>query len=312
MENQVFISVIMPVFNSERYLKESLKSLLDQTFKSFEIICIDDGSTDSSVEILKEYSLKNGNIKILHQQNGNAGNARNNALKFARGQYVHFFDSDDVLSPDAYRILYDKIKGKNVDCCFFQYYKFNVKKIIKEKNSYKKPWAFITNYEKDKKNLIKNVVVPWNKIIKRQLIEDNNLKYDEIVCANDRSFYFKLILCAKKILIIPDRLIYYRINNESSLVGEKRFINFDCHFKSYYSTMEEYKLRPVKEQNLILDVTLSDMFYFHSVAPEKYKENIENEIRSFFDGINLKQNKKLKYFYAYRIYKKEIKKILEI
>ena len=105
------ISVIIPVYNAEKYLKQLLDSITGQTISEIEVICVDDGSTDSSAQIIKDYMSKDERIHLLTQENLHAGPARNNGLALAKGEYVHFMDADDYLAtPYAYEAIYDKVK----------------------------------------------------------------------------------------------------------------------------------------------------------------------------------------------------------
>ena len=101
---KINISIIIPVYNIEKYLKCCLNSILEQTFQEFEVICVDDGSTDHSLEILEEYKKKDKRIRIFTQENKYAGVARNNGLKHAKGEYVLFLDADDFLEKDTLRL----------------------------------------------------------------------------------------------------------------------------------------------------------------------------------------------------------------
>ena len=126
------ISVIIPVYNVEKYLKECLNSVINQTLKDLEIICVNDGSIDNSLKIMKEYALKDPRIKILSQKNQGVSEARNFGIKNATGEYVAFLDADDCVSLDFYEKLYTKAKETNSDIVVSEYmYRFN-------KNSKKK------------------------------------------------------------------------------------------------------------------------------------------------------------------------------
>ena len=113
------VSVIIPVYNVEQYLRECLDSVVNQTLKEIEIICVDDGSTDNSLEILKEYAKKDKRITVIVQKNLHAGVARNAGLTVAKGEYIHFLDSDDWLDKNTYEDLYNLIKSKNVSLVLF-------------------------------------------------------------------------------------------------------------------------------------------------------------------------------------------------
>nr|MCR4662874.1 glycosyltransferase [Endomicrobiaceae bacterium] len=103
------VSVIVPVYNVEQYLRQCLDSIINQTFKDFECICVNDGSTDNSLTILQEYSKKDNRIKIINQKNSGSSVSRNNGIKQALGQYVSFVDADDWITDNYLEILYNKI-----------------------------------------------------------------------------------------------------------------------------------------------------------------------------------------------------------
>ena len=113
--NDIKISVIIPVFNSEKYLKKCLDTVLLQTLSDIEIICIDDGSTDSSLQILQQYSRKDHRFKIIFQSHEGAGSARNKGLAIAQGEYLSFLDSDDFFEPDMLEQMYNCSKKYNTD-----------------------------------------------------------------------------------------------------------------------------------------------------------------------------------------------------
>ena len=119
--NKIIISLIIPVYNVENYLRQCLDSIINQTLKEIEIICINDGSTDSSKQILEEYALKDERIKIINQKNKGAGAARNSGIDAATGEYIGFVDSDDWVNLDAFEKLYNKITRENVDIVFSRY-----------------------------------------------------------------------------------------------------------------------------------------------------------------------------------------------
>ena len=109
------ISVIIPVYNVEKYLRECLDSLINQSFKDFEVICIDDGSTDKSYKILEEYSQKDSRIKVLKQEHNGAGAARNLGIEIAKGKYIQFLDSDDYFEPNMLEELYNTAEKFGAD-----------------------------------------------------------------------------------------------------------------------------------------------------------------------------------------------------
>ena len=122
------VSIIVPVYNVEEYLKECLDSLVKQTLTDLEFICINDGSTDSSLEILNEYAKKDGRFIILSQENQGQGVARNNAIQISKGEYIAFLDPDDWVELNALEILYNFAKEKNAQIVQFNYKEYNEEK----------------------------------------------------------------------------------------------------------------------------------------------------------------------------------------
>ena len=127
------VSVIIPVYNVEKYLHQCLDSIINQTFKNIEIICVDDGSTDSSAKILEEYAQKYSFIKVIHQQNLYAGVARNNGMKIASGEYVFFLDGDDFCAPDLLSLAVNKGDSLGADIVVFDHIRFDEQTGMKEK-----------------------------------------------------------------------------------------------------------------------------------------------------------------------------------
>lgn len=282
------LSVIIPIHDSERYLNQCLDSVVNQTLKDIEIICVDDGSKDNSRNIVKEYSKKDSRIILIEQENKGAGAARNNGMRFASGKYIHFLDSDDWLEEDAYEKICNKMITSNVDVCVFQAYLYdNISGVSVPSIKAFEVDDHIVNIENNPAYLTHTRVVPWNKICKRSLITNNKIQFDEIVCANDRSFYFKLILYAKAIMVCRDLLIHYRSNNKKSLIGSVRSKHYDAHFKAYESTMSAYSHNKDEIKSLIADASIVDFFRFYDRADKFYKAKIYLQLNSFFNKTDL-------------------------
>ena len=127
------ISVVIPIFNTAPYLKECLDSVLNQTFTDFEVICVNDGSNDSSLEILKKYQQKDNRIKIINQENKGAGAARNVGIDHSRGEYILFLDSDDYLDKDTLNDCYEIAHSKSLDILLFKIINFDKRFLINSK-----------------------------------------------------------------------------------------------------------------------------------------------------------------------------------
>lgn len=134
MEDKL-ISIIIPVYNVERYLRECIDSIIAQTYKNLEIILVDDGSSDKSGEICDEYSKKDSRIKVIYKKNGGLSDARNVALDIAKGDYIGFIDSDDYIEKDMFQILYNLAEEYNAEISSISFYKMLENKVISVRNS---------------------------------------------------------------------------------------------------------------------------------------------------------------------------------
>ena len=213
------LSVIMPVYNVEKYLPKCLDSLTGQTLKEIEIICINDGSSDSSSEILNRYAARDNRITVINQENQGQGNARNYGINLAKGEYIAFVDSDDWLENNAFEILYEKAKKFDADTVEFNYNEiFECSGQIKKHNySIKLPENKVYNQKITKKYLFGTISVSWNKIYKRDFINEYNIRFGSGRRAQDGVFAIKAKVYAQKIIFENKPLYNYNIRQSSSV-----------------------------------------------------------------------------------------------
>lgn len=232
-----FISIIIPVYNSEKLLKQCLDSVLNQTLNNIEIICVDDGSTDNSFEILKEYEKKDNRVIALTQKNSGAGVARNKGVEIAKGKYIAFIDSDDWIEHDALEKLYNNIENNDSDMVLFNSIEHKPDNQFKKRIYLPKDDSIdYNNFTFDyhyKKNFVMNgMMVIWSKFYKASFIRDNNIKFYSHEIFNDVQFHIQTMLFAKKISYLPEILYHYRRLGQNSLqtsraVTRRGFILFD-------------------------------------------------------------------------------------
>jgi len=212
------ISVIIPIYNTEKYLRQCLDSVVNQTLKDIEIICINDGSTDSSLQILNEYANKDNRIVVINSTNEGAGASRNKGLAISNGKYLAFWDSDDFFELDALKKFYDVAEENQCDVVCSFYKKFCD---ITGNINFIKLGNFIDKkifYKEESPRLIRIFTPnPWSKVFKRSFIIKNNLKFQEISRTNDLFFVYSAIAMSAKTAILEEYLIIYRINNMASL-----------------------------------------------------------------------------------------------
>lgn len=222
------VSVIIPVYNVEAYLRQCLDSVIKQTLEEIEIICVDDGSTDNSLEILKEYAAKDKRITILKQKNLHAGVARNAGLAVARGEYLSFLDSDDFFELNMLEETYKKITEDSSDIVIFgsfvydQLQKADVRKTMyAEKFVQKSPFA-PQDFAQDL-FLISNPNA-WTKLFKRETVRKNKVFFESLSSCNDITFVNTMLTLAHSISLMNTPYVHYRINtkiNISANRGEK-------------------------------------------------------------------------------------------
>lgn len=204
------VSVIVPIYNVEKYLEKCINSLLSQTLEDIQIILVNDGSKDNSGNIAKEYGKNNkGRVIYVEKENGGLSYARNYGLKYATGDFIAFLDSDDYIEKNAYEEMYNKAIEENADyveCDFI--WEFPNKIRVDKQYPYK-----------NKKEMLSFVrVVAWNKLIKRQLIIDNNLEFPKGLRYEDVEFTYKLIPFINKFAYVDKPFIHY-VQREGSIAN---------------------------------------------------------------------------------------------
>lgn len=230
----VEISVILPVYNSENYLKVCLDSLLNQSFNDIEILCIDDGSSDGSLDILKDYEKTDDRITVISQENMGVAKTRNNALDLVKGNYVYFMDSDDYLDKNAFKKLHDNITSNNSDFCIMKAifvnddgeYKFPAFELDKEfdKVNFNN---FTFTYKDIKSHVLNDLFAPWLKLYSVKFLKSgDDFTFPEIKSYSDAPFHVKTMLMASRISFVPEYLYYYRENDDSLVHSSSNTINF--------------------------------------------------------------------------------------
>ena len=229
------ISIVIPVYNASKYIKETLDSLLKYYNEGFEIICVDDGSTDKSASIIEKYADKYDNVYLIRQENQHAGIARNNGLAHAKGKYVYFLDADDYAIDDSLNKAYEIAKKYRLDCLKFGAHRYDMKKKDYVDDNYKNEIfddEDVLRYLKKEEDIIFRLnVTPWSGIYRRKFLLKKKIVFNDLYCANDLSFYSRVVTNAKRIMVINDKMIVHRTSVSNSLV-DKRATHYDCDLKS--------------------------------------------------------------------------------
>lgn len=273
------VSIVLPVYNTEKYLSQCLDSIINQTFKDFECICINDGSTDSSLKILEDYAKKDIRIKIINQENKGIAYVRNIGINNAKSEYLIFVDSDDWLDKKYLKILYETIvqtDSEIVSCNYKEYYE-------KEKNFVSnilpKERMFLNN-DKLSLKISKAYAQPtlWSKIFKISFLKNNKISFfeDYFVC-EDAPFVALVFLYLKKITYIDNVLYFYRKQINSSITANKTNLFIGKVYNSI-RLMKETTKRNLFDDD-IFKITYKFLFWDLSSF---YKKDYSDETRKYF------------------------------
>ena len=225
------ISIIVPAFNEEKYISRCLDSILNQTFTDFEVLCIDDGSTDSTFDIITEYSKKDSRIIPLKNPKKGVASARNFGLENLKGNYIGFVDSDDFIQPQMYEFLYKTVSENDGDMCICG---------CKRTDNPNKEFFEYNFTECSCRNLIETNKIDsflciWTKLIKKDIIK--NIRFENYRIGEDSLFCSNLWVNSEKVFFVDLPLYNYFINNQgvfrSSLSNEKWIDQIKTHFLSY-------------------------------------------------------------------------------
>lgn len=291
--NNITVSVIIPVYNTEKYLEECLKSVINQTLKEIEIICIDDGSTDNSPDILKEYSEKDGRIRIYSQTNKGQGAARNRGIDLAKGEYVYFIDSDDFMEINALEKAYDCCKQYDLDFVMFQIinyideskeyyedYTYNIASLLEHEK-----FKGVFNYKDCGEKIFEITVQPCNKLYKREFLLNHNIRFPEGLIFEDNVFFFNIMLSAQRTYVIKKHL-YIRRRRKGSTI--------QCHDEKHFDIIPitNQVIDVFKEHNLfeefeerLCNYKISSTFVWFDAIWEEYRNEFFIRIKTAFKQI---------------------------
>ena len=230
------VSVLVPIYNVEKFLPECLDSLVNQTLKDIEIICINDGSTDRSPQIIQEYAKKDKRIKVINKKNSGYGDSMNQGLKKAKGEYVGIVESDDFIDLDAFEKLYKIAKKYDCDVVksnFYEYYGDEKKDKGKSNLFLEQDLGRVLN-PRESINIFYQAPCIWAAIYKRSFLEKNEIDFLPTPGASyqDTGFNLKVWSAAKRVYFVDQAFLHYRQDNSNSSVKDSGKI---------YCVSEEYK-----------------------------------------------------------------------
>ena len=258
VQNQVTyepkVSVIIPVHNVEAYLRECLDSVVNQTLKKIEIICIDDGSTDSSLSILREYAQKDPRISVLQQKNLHAGVARNAGIAVAKGKYLSFLDADDFFEADMLKRMCHQAEkdGSDVVMCTNSVYDDELKQHVRGTKFGKKYLKISPFQPLDVSDALYTISNPnaWTKLFLAKQIKNEEVRFESVISCNDVTFVCTMLSLAKRISLLNENLVHYRINSKANIT-EARAKSIDCFIKAAVKLHQNLKKRDILDSYII-------------------------------------------------------------
>lgn len=288
--NDIKVSVIIPVYNVEKYLEQCLQSVADQTLRDIEVICVDDGSTDNSFEIVKKFAEKDSRFIAVQQANGGAGAARNNGLRRARGKYLSFLDSDDFFDEKMLQEAYECAEKHSADFVVFQSDQF-----YEDQNEYKNVswtlrYAEVPPYQPFSRRAMTDNIFKvfvgwaWDKLYNRQFVLDNNLWFQEQRTSNDMLFVFSAVAIAKRIAYVEKgKILVHQRRDSSDSLSKTREKSWDCFYKALIALRERLYAEGIYEEvekdyiNYALHFSLWNLNTIAQPTYDKLLDKLTNE-----------------------------------
>lgn len=241
------VSVLMPIYNASTYLRQSLSSVTGQTLTNIEIICINDGSTDSSLEIIREYAKKDSRIVVIDKPNSGYGDSMNRGVDIAKGKYIAILEPDDWYETSMLKTLYDLATQNNLDVVKSDFYQYSNQTKQNKQYHLFKPSQCDKVISNDEDNFIYSLQPSiWSAIYKRNFLNKNNIRFLNTPGASyqDTSFNFKVFALASRVMFINTPLIHYRIDNNQSSINNiaKKLPNINKEYDEIDKFIIDHKL----------------------------------------------------------------------
>lgn len=288
------VSIIVPVYNVEKYLSFCLDSLVNQTFKDIEIICVNDGSTDNSTEVLEHYAGFDKRIKIINKENGGLSSARNAGLDAATGKYIAFVDSDDFVSHFLVERAYNFVQKKNADFAAFgfDYVVGNSLKLYESGFSFPKSLVGKCVYETDLNENFYTKIHPtaWCKFYSAKLIQNNNLRFCEDIIFEDLPFAAEVYLSANRMVYTNLPLYYYRAERQGSILSrrDEKTVDFITAIERVDDVFHKYG-RFEKYKNALMQYNIQRSIHYFITVDGAYREKFFYSMKKYFSKFNFKE-----------------------
>ena len=286
--NDIKVSIVIPICNVERYLKECLDSVINQTLKDIEIICVDDGSTDASLSILRTYEKMDTRIKVITKQNSGYGNTMNVGMDIAIGEYIGIVESDDYNDKNMFESLYNTAVQYKTEIVKSDHYIFSTKNGRSEAQY---QWVCPIQYYNRVLNsqicpeIFTFTMMNWTGIYKTDFLRKNNIRHNETPGASfqDNGFWFQVISLARKIVFINEAFYYYRQDNPNSSINSKKKVFCICDEYMYIGKFldEHDELNAEYHKRFLEKKVFNYLHSYHRIADEFRLEFLERVSKEF-------------------------------
>jgi glycosyltransferase involved in cell wall biosynthesis len=294
------ISVIVPIYNGAKYINECIEMVINQTFKNFELIIVDDGSTDNSFEMCNEYAKKDSRVKLISKKNGGTWAARNKGIDVSTGKYIIFFDCDDWYEENILKEMYETIESNNVDLVISGQTNVIVDKngetvrrttVIPNNHFFKTKDEILGNYILLRKEEIGDTL--WNKIYKSKIIKKYNLRFENYKRGEDTIFNATYYEHIEKCIVIGKALYNYRIENANPvwLKYSENYLNIVTEEnETIVNKLEKwgkYDMSAIEYQSTHFTYRIIE--YFYRVVYPKNQLNFKNKFEKVLNLLNDEQ-----------------------
>lgn len=287
------VSVVIPIFNVEAYLRQCLDSVVNQTLKEIEIICVNDGSTDSSLSIIKEYASKDSRIIVIDKKNSGYGHTMNVGIDASSGEYIGIVEPDDFIALDMFEELYNTAILNSAEIVKSDFYRFVEKdnniirtyfQLTKNQSFYNR--IIVPKYEQD---VFKFVMNTWTGIYKKDFLTNNNIRHNETPGASfqDNGFWFQGFCLTKRLYLI-DKAFYMnrRDNPNSSVKNKEKVYCANIEYKFIREFLESHELYDLFKNVYVMKLWHNCWFTYNRIDKKFkriYLNDIKNELKSFYE-----------------------------
>lgn len=303
---QIKVSVIIPVYNSEKYLEECLNSVINQTLRDIEIICVDDGSTDNSLKILHEFAEHDLRINVIQQRHQFAGVARNTGMSYAQGEYLMFLDSDDFFEPAMLEEMYNSAVNNDAEVVICDSKVYRNGGLTPEKIAVLAecmPAGVFSCRDSEFGSQLFQVLlgVPWNKMFKRSFVQSMNIFFSTTLHYNDAAFTMGCVVAANRIIFVPKYFIYWRYREDSLIHMPKVSDSMYRSLKELYQNISQSDKYPLVERSFMNYVVNQLSHYYNYCQSEAIRLITIGFMKAFWVEFDMEKYP-VEYFYQQEAY----------